>query len=171
MQLTADTGSIDLSGTINASGAAGGGSVELYAGQNLTLDSGSQIDACGLQGNSNGGTILLSTTAGAIDLQSGATLNVSGNGSGNGGIVYFRAPLNIAGNDVNSITNMTLDGVITGASHILAEGFQAYSYTGDTTINDTGSSSDIGQLARRYPEFHEQLWLGHTDPDSSRISS
>ncbi|MGO9018926.1 MAG: filamentous haemagglutinin family protein [Syntrophobacteraceae bacterium] len=140
VQLTADSGNLDVLGTIYASGAAGGGSVELNAGKNLTLESGAQIDACGLQGNSNGGTILLGSTSGTIDFQNGATLNVSGSGSGNGGSVYFRAPVNTAGNGVNNITNMTLDGVITGAKQILAEGFQVYAPLDGQTI----TSTDIG---------------------------
>ena len=109
VQLTADSGNIDLWGTINASNAAGGGSVALYAGQNLTLENRSLISAAGLQGNSNGGTILLSTTGGTINFNSVATLDVHASGSGQGGSVYLRAPVNTGGNDVN----MTLAGTST----------------------------------------------------------
>ena len=66
VQLTADSGNLDIRGTINASNAAGGGTVQLYAGQNLTLENRSLISAAGLQGNSNGGEILLSSTGGTI---------------------------------------------------------------------------------------------------------
>jgi hypothetical protein len=140
VQLTADSGNLNLSGAINASNAAGGGSVQLYAGQNLTLYNGSLIGAAGLQGNSNGGTILLSTTQGNLAFQQGATLDVSASGSGQGGTVYFRAPVNTAGGDVNSITNMNFAGSINGANQILAEGFQAYSYTGNMTITSANIS-------------------------------
>jgi filamentous hemagglutinin family protein len=130
VQLTADSGNLDLSGTINASNAAGGGTVELYAGQTLTLENGSRISAAGSQGNSNGGTILLSTTQGNLAFQQGATLDVSGSGSGKGGSVYLRAPLITGGTDVN----MDLAGAIKGAKQVVAEGYQAYSFTGNKTI-------------------------------------
>jgi filamentous hemagglutinin len=126
VQLTADSGNLNLSGAINASNASGGGSVQLYARQNLTLYNGSLIGAAGLQGNSNGGTILLSTTQGNLAFQQGATLDVSASGSGQGGTVYLRAPVNTAGSDVN----MNLAGAIKGATQILAEGFQYGTPTG-----------------------------------------
>ena len=139
VQLTADSGNLDLTGTINASTAAGLGSVVLNAGQNLTIHTGSLISASGLQGNSNGGEILLSSSQGILDLQHGATLDVSGSGLGQNGSVYFRASLNAGGTDVN----MNLSGIITGAKQIVAEGFQAYSFTGDKTI--TNGISRVGR--------------------------
>ena len=41
-------------------------------------------------------------------------------GSGQGGSVYFSAPLNASGTNVN----MNLAGAITGAKQIVAEGYQ-----------------------------------------------
>ena len=148
VQLIADSGSLDVWGTIDASGAAGGGTVDLYAGtgQNLTLHTGSLINARDCQGNSSGGEIMLGVTSattvskitvstiyGAIDFQGNATLSVSGSGSGNGGSVYFRAPVNTSGSTVNTLTNMNLAGIITGARQILAEGFQYGTPTGVST--------------------------------------
>ena len=156
VQLTADSGNLDLTGTINASTAAGLGSVVLNAGQNLTIHTGSLISASGLQGNSNGGEILLSSSQGILDLQHGATLDVSGSGLGQNGSVYFRASLNAGGTDVN----MNLSGIITGAKQIVAEGFQAYSFTGDKTI----TNGDIAGWQTGIAEFHEQLWFGCSIP-------
>ena len=91
------------------------------------------ISATGSPGSSaNGGEITLSSTGGTIYFNNGASLNVSGDGSGQGGSVYFRSSLNAGGTDVN----MNLDGAINGAKQIVAEGYQAYSYTGDYTIAD-----------------------------------
>ena len=135
--LTADRGSIDVKGSILTSDSNGAASVQLYAGSNLTLESGSAISATGSQSSANGGEITLSSTGGTIYFQNGASLDVSGGASGQGGNVYFRASVNTAVTDVNSLTNMNLAGSITGARQILAEGFQTYSYTGNTTITST----------------------------------
>ncbi len=153
VQLTADSGNLDLSGTINASDAAGGGSVELYAGQNLTLQNGSLISARGLQTGSSGGVILLSSTSGVLDLQKGATLDVSGGTSGQGGTVHFRGALS---NDLSAL-NMNLDGSIYGAKQILAEGVlygsnsgvsaQVYTYSGNDTITSQNISTWQGSIS------------------------
>ena len=93
---------------------------------------------------------------------SGATLDVAASGSGQGGSVYLRAPVNTAGSDVN----MNLAGTINGATQILAEGFQYGTPTGVSAQQYTYNNLTItstSQLARRNPEFHEYLWLGHTN--------
>ena len=147
VQLTADSGNIDLWGTINASNAAGGGSVALYAGQNLTLENGSLISAAGLQGNSNGGTILLSTTGGTINFNSVATLDVHQSGSGQGGSVYLE-PLITGGSDVK----MTLAGTINGATQIVAEGYQIYNpiTAGTITSPDLTNCYNLAQNFMSY---------------------
>ncbi|MHC1729277.1 MAG: filamentous hemagglutinin family protein [Syntrophobacteraceae bacterium] len=131
VRLTADAGNLGLWGTINASHAAGSGSVKLYAGRNLVLHTGSAINARGAD-NLQGGEISLSSTNGVIDFQQGAVLDVSGTAPGARGTVHFRASLNEAGDDVK----MNLAGKITGAREILAEGFHAYRFDGDKTITD-----------------------------------
>jgi filamentous hemagglutinin family protein len=137
--LTADQGSIDVKGSILASDPNGDSSVVLYAGSDLTLYSGSAISATGSRSSAHGGEILLSSTGGTLYFQQGATLDVSGGAPGQGGSVYFRAPQNSAGNDVN----MNLDGSITGAGQILAEAFQTYSLPVDNTNTAYITSNDI----------------------------
>ena len=138
--LTADQGSIDVKGSILTSDPNGAASVQLYAGGDLTLYSGSVISATGSpQSSANGGQIVLSSTGGTIYFNKGATLNVSGDGSGQGGSVYFRAAVNTAGTDVN----MNLAGAITGAKQIVAEGYQAYSLPVDSTNTAYITDNDI----------------------------
>ncbi|MGC9966099.1 MAG: filamentous hemagglutinin family protein [Syntrophobacteraceae bacterium] len=152
VQLTADSGNLDLSGKIDASNAAGNGSVELYAGQNLTVHNGSLISARGLKNGSDGGKILLSSTSGVLYLEKGATLDVSGGTSGQGGSVHFRGALS----DGLGAVNMNLDGNISGAKEILAEGVlygsdsgvsaQMYSYTGNKAISSQNISTWQGLI-------------------------
>ncbi|HEX9079477.1 MAG TPA: hypothetical protein VF795_07800, partial [Desulfuromonadaceae bacterium] len=125
--LTADSGAIDLYGTINADGNVvdvNGGRVELNAGAGLTLEASASISAKGTGSGASGGTVLLSSADGAftdiknakvfngnyaLQVKSGAKINVSGtadaSGVTHGGTVAFRA-------------------------------YQGYSKTGDNVLND-----------------------------------
>jgi filamentous hemagglutinin family protein len=85
VQITADTGSLEVSGTINASGASPG-SIALSAGGNLTLDGGAVLDAhaTGVARDSygldidaeNAAHVTLTSTAGTLTLDQGAVIDV-----------------------------------------------------------------------------------------------
>ena len=138
--LAADHGSITVTGTINASGITGG-SISLLANGSVTLQSGSKLDVSGRRFDDagKGGSIDLEAGAeqngvagnGAVDIQTGSTLNLSiaasdSNSASAGqfsGTLHIRAPQNTAGTDlfVNPI-----NGTITGASKIEVEGYKLY---------------------------------------------
>ena len=122
----ADDGDIDLLGTIDTSGDEGG-TVELYAGNNLNLDGTIDVHA-----DSSGGEVFLSAADGTLNFNNGSSIDVSGGEDGEGGKVFFRTMRNDAGDDVK----MNLNGTITGASRITAEAVKVYE---DNFI----SSSDI----------------------------
>jgi filamentous hemagglutinin len=104
--LSADHGSIDVTGTIDASHlqtGGTGGSIQLAAGGSVTLESGavltvaaSQLNDAGqggaitLQAGAYEGTSAATSTAG-IDLMSGSRIDLSVAG-GNGGTLELRAP-------------------------------------------------------------------------------
>ncbi len=164
--LTADQGSIDVKGNIVTSDPNGDSFIELYAGKDLTLES--AISATGSQSSAHGGEIVLSTTGGVINFENGATLDVSGGTSG--GNVYFRAPLDISGNDVNSITSMTLDGAITGARQIVAEGFQAYIVTGgDITSAESVWGTGIQNFMNGYGSVIQSGLFSHLTLQGSGV--
>ncbi len=148
--LTADRGSIGVKGSILASDPNGDASVGLYAGQNLTLESGSTTCATG-QGKFQWWADYieqhewLHRHAAGFKHVAPATLNVSGGGTGQGGTVYLRASWNSYSTNEN-----ILEGAITGASQIVAEGVlyggpigvstQQYKYGNYTiTSTDTGN--------------------------------
>ncbi len=90
--LSADTGSITVTGTIDASGTTGG-RIGLAAGANLALAStavlnvaGAQFDAAG-----KGGAVTLETVGGRIALATGSNIDLSVAGA-TGGTVHLRAP-------------------------------------------------------------------------------
>lgn len=94
--LAADAGSIVVQGTVDASGPTGGGRVELYANQDLTLSKGSLIDVRGTSTQtgssdpySNGGQVELVARNGKLALEADARIDVSSVGKGDAGRVTF----------------------------------------------------------------------------------
>ena len=121
IKLTADDsaygyGQINVYGKIDASANAvytDGGTVELYAQNDLNIQTGGQISATGSQG----GNVHLSSANGWINVNPGGTVDVSG---GSGGTVYLRAQRN--DNDMQ----INLSDSIRGASAVYAEAVRTY---------------------------------------------
>jgi filamentous hemagglutinin family protein len=143
VQLTADTGSIDISGTIDASGSKGG-YVDLNAGTGLTLSG--TIDAHATGAGEKGGEVWLGSGyisnpqsdseiprlgfTGTVNVKGGdAGTDSYGNslGAGQGGAVYFRAQR--TGTGAGSDVAIDLTGTVTGASRIAAEAVKKYNYS------------------------------------------
>jgi filamentous hemagglutinin len=149
--LEADQGSIDIEGTIDASGNASGsasdgsgGSVTLSASNDITVASNGVIDAAATAAGENGGTVELDLGSGnpaaAIQLSQGSNINVSGGGGstvaagadanvvlpGSGGTVLLRVPY-------GSVANVsTAPGTITGSSSTMLEAYDQVSASGET---------------------------------------
>lgn len=107
--LVASGGDVVNSGVLDASGQSGsdGGTVALASDRNVTLGSGSVIDASG----ANGGTVL-AIADGLLDDQAGAHVDVSDNGAGNGGQVELSGHerIHIAGSvDLGSNGHLLID--------------------------------------------------------------
>jgi filamentous hemagglutinin family protein len=140
--ITADSGSINVLGQINASGTAQGGTVALYAGtgppNSLTV-SGS-ISAAGIGGtgqNAPGGSVTLGV-GGPGQLVLSGLIDVSGyqnNQSVASGSVTFQAPV-INGNSLN--ISLAKGSTINGASAISVDAVQTY--TTDPTNNNQAIS-------------------------------
>ncbi len=165
-RVSADTGSIMLTGLIDASGTRGG-AVDLRANGSLTLASGSRIDASAATYDAagKGGSVFLSAgtqrdgsvrSNAFLDLQSGSTidLGVAEAAAGDAtfgkfsGTLHLRAPRNAANTDLqlNPIAS-----AITGASAITVEGYRLYDLTGtpDGTIT-TALQTQIRTEAEAY---------------------
>lgn len=139
--LTADGNDLNVYGKIDASGKDGGGRVELYAQNNVTLKNGGVINVSGTDAGAAGGGVLLNAASGYVDLQAGSTVNLPGNG-GAGGRLYLRALRN--GNDVK----IKIDGAIAGSSAVYAEAVRIYSYAaaGGKSI----TAADMGTATTGY---------------------
>ncbi len=142
-KLSADLGSITVTGTIDASGRRGG-LIALAAGRRLTLEDGAlltvaaqEFDAAG-----KGGDITLETrglNGGMLDLLAGSTLDLSvaaktatSAAAGNfSGTLHLRAPQTSGGTD---LALNHLASTINGASRITVEGFHVIDLTGSGLI-------------------------------------
>ena len=119
--LTADTGRISVSGTLDASRGTKGGTIALYAGNDLTLTSSSRLDAKKSgPGNGDGGQVLLSTAAGRLTLETGSVIDVGASWEGEKGEILFRAPA------IGQGADMDLGGAVAGASQITAYAVKKY---------------------------------------------
>jgi hypothetical protein len=157
-KLVADSGDIVLGGTIDVSDVGGGGSAQLIAGHNLTLLSGSRIDARGTSAAngasnpySNGGTVELAAIGGTLSFAQGATIDVSANpaGKSDAGSVVFSAPQNSRADGTPGIA-MALAGQVNAgapAGHasgsVVLEGARSYALPTTNNIATTASASSL----------------------------
>ena len=124
IELAADSGSISVAGTLDASGAGSAGRVDLYAGNGVSI--------AGTVSTAGAGEVTLSSEAGGINLASGGSVELSG-----GGTLTLRAPwTSFNGGGV------TLGGTITGASRVVLQPVQAYSF--DSSAEPGGLTTLLG---------------------------
>lgn len=132
-KLVADGGAIDIAGTVDASAEAGGGTIEMYAKNDLNLVPTGQLLAKGTGKNADGGEVFLSSDAGAVTTQAGSFIDVSGGESDgeseNGGTVTFRA-----GRDKVESGAVALDGDIAGARSVRMQAVKKYT---DSEVTST----------------------------------
>ena len=153
IHMAADEGELTLSGTLDAGGASTGGDVELHAGRDVVLADDSRIDASGTE---RGGSVLLNSSDGRVRMASGATIDVAGT---EGGTVHFRADRETATSGIN----MELQGTVSGASEIVAEGVQNYT-TAAPTLSATTYLAEAGTYMTNAAAMETAL-LGNLDLD------
>jgi filamentous hemagglutinin family protein len=137
--LTADTGSIDIAGTLSAPSAGLRGSIGLFAGNNVTLESTGALLANGSGATGRGGEIELSTDNGSITLDSGSVISASGEAQM--GSLLLRAPALVSSGNV-AIGNIGSN--ITNAGQLIIEPvLPAYASTADFTQNFTQIQNDV----------------------------
>lgn len=159
IQLVADAGAINVKGSLDASGATGGGQVELDADQGIHLFGGSRIAASGTSADtaadaaySDGGKVALYARNGRLDFDSGALIDVSADAAGksSGGEVVFSAPRTANGSGLQAAlagqvkvaggTVSVPGGQAPRAGTVILEGYQQYS--GITATSAAASTSD-----------------------------
>ncbi|MES2099766.1 MAG: filamentous hemagglutinin family protein [Pseudomonadota bacterium] len=106
--LAADTGRIDVAGTIGPGAADGGARVNLFADTGLALAAGSRILANGSNAGARGGELRIATRTGALDFDSAATIDVRAGDAGVAGSVIF----GVGRDDNNAMGATRLDGTV-----------------------------------------------------------
>ena len=158
--LSADSGSITVGGTINASGLTGGtinlqaaGSVVLEPGALLTVAAQNFNDAgqggtvtleAGSETNGNFSNLLLGTGP-QLDLEAGSTIDLSvaantGASAAMGeftGMLHLRAPQALGNTDLQV---QPINGTILNASSIIVEGYQVFDASADGSIDNQESN-------------------------------
>ena len=167
--LTADQGTITVSGTINTSGGnalnTGGGPIQLWAGTGLTLASGAQLLAnagapgpVGVNGNAavaQGGDITLGTASGYLTIDGGNAQEPTlismqgGGGAGSDGWLTLRAPRTSDDSNVQIQVQNPQGLTIASRQSVIVEGFKVYSATDLGGVDSgcgTGGSCDVADM-------------------------
>ncbi len=167
--LAVDSGTINVTGTIDASGVTGG-AIALYAYNGVTLANGSVLTVAAqqLDNAGKGGSVDLETGEaksiggvmtpgiGWIDIQMGSAIDLSVNG-GPGGTLHLRAPqisgIDGSGNPIlipvnsvisgNDLAIKPLNGRILNPSSIVAEGYAIFDLTGSGGIIDINTENAV----------------------------
>ncbi|MGH7941719.1 MAG: leukotoxin LktA family filamentous adhesin, partial [Limisphaerales bacterium] len=157
------SGDFENSGTIATNGASNlnAGNVNVQAGQNVKLDSGSTVAANGEGSNSNGGNIQMVATQNAA-ANAPAIVEANGGGaSGNGGSVEFSAKGTLtldggtfsAGATQGNAGKVSFDPTDLDLSGTITSGGADLNYSGDTitvqpgtTISSRNTASGANQL-------------------------
>ncbi len=153
--LSADQGSITVTGTIDGSGQTGG-EISLEANGSVTLASGSRLTVAAqdFDNAGKGGQVTIEAGSqrngvvgtGTVDIRSGSTIDLSvasktaasesyGKFSGK---LHLRAPQNSTRSDLSVAA---INGTIVDASSILVEGYRLYDLTGTGTITSSVQST------------------------------
>jgi filamentous hemagglutinin family protein len=175
--LAADRGTLTIDKVINASGMApdeAGGTISLY-GQSVILTSGGALTATAFNyqdpnSTLRGGSVSIGTTGGIgsngradLQINSDATINVSGGGEGIGGTVRLRAPIARAGNIYDSTKSTVaidpVNGSVVGASSVTVEAYQVF-----TPANTNAVFDGIIDPAGTFDSNGNALPVGQTNP-------
>lgn len=135
--LTTDTGSILVHGVLDASGQMPG-SIRLSAGQNVMLANGAVLNVSSSMADSagKGGTVLLETLGGVIDMQRGSRIELAAGGESRGTLT-LRVPR--LGNDIG--TGHQLLSGINGAGAIYIDAFRVYDNIDAVASSGSGGST------------------------------
>lgn len=136
IEISAEHGALDVAGQLNASSADKGGSIELWAQNNLTLAAGGKLLAN--SENGKGGNVTLGSSTGFIDAQANALIDVQGKSTD--GDVLVRASRTSNNADVK-VTG--LQATILSDKPIIVEAVKVYNNGGKgfTSVGGSGTAA------------------------------
>jgi filamentous hemagglutinin len=150
--LSNDGGSLDILGSIDASGS-GAGSVSLAALN--AVDIGGSINASASGSGQSGGSLSITSTSGVVHVDSTATINLAGAPGAPGGslaLIVPRASLTgLLSQAAGNPAAISLGGNIQGTQQVQVEGLATYNAANDVVAN-TISAADIATNAPWYTD-------------------
>ncbi|MCQ8103515.1 filamentous hemagglutinin family protein [Methylomonas sp. SURF-2] len=164
IQLAADSGAVNVAGTLDARGGQGG-SIGLAAEDAIGVLDGAKLLAGAIAENGAGGKVWLSSIddrqnpdGAGIVIQSAAGIDVSANGDGKAGEVVLRAER--VGNDI-AVADIA-DGVIVGTDAVQLEAVRIYDYSVlNQTALDTIQSHTQQYMDAAYPLVSARFGNGY----------
>lgn len=139
IKITADTGRINVNGTLSTNNAVDG-SIGLFAQNGLSLLVGARLDASNATVGMKGGRIDLHTVSGVLDLAANTEINLSGGGAGLGGTLHLRAPRTGPGVG-NGVAVNALSSNVIGAKRTVLEAFKVFE-----NVASVSSGSGVGSV-------------------------
>jgi hypothetical protein len=153
-------GSVQIAGVLDASGASGG-SIGLYANNQVALQAGGVLDASASAAGATGGNIVISSrvtpnlaapaTPDAIVLDPNARISVGGGAAGSGGTITLRANAMASGGTTPSDVEVAALPVAmlqaSGSREVNVEGVIVDSRAGNVTIDSTLLATEQTKLS------------------------
>ncbi|KVW95123.1 filamentous haemagglutinin family protein [Thiobacillus denitrificans] len=134
IRISADGGTLDVAGTLDASGDVAG-RIELFARDDVNVLASARLKAISSGALEDGGDIEIGTRDGSLDLAADSAIDVSGGAGGQGGTVLLRAS-----RTANDVKIGALGGSIDGARSVAVEAVRVYN-PGDIGTLDTGTDA------------------------------
>lgn len=135
--LSAAGGSLEIGGNavLTAQTADAGGTIELYAQEDLTIAANAVLSADAPEDSDGaGGTLYAAAARGSLTMADGAYVSVAGDGDGAGGTVHFRA----LRDDDTGTTGISLAGIMDGAAEVIAEAVRVYDDDSGVLVDSDG---------------------------------
>jgi len=176
--LTADTGVVDIAGTIAAPSAATRGAITLSGGTGVVLEASGQLLANGSGAGGRGGEIEINSTCATCTITLDAGSVVQAAGSAQMGELVLRAPALVATNDV-AINDQPgapagIGADVSQAGQVIVEPVMVFQETAAGLANgDLGSDvgTAAGFLATAAPTIGARLTSPSTTPISVQVGA
>jgi filamentous hemagglutinin family protein len=153
-------GNVTLRGRLDADGAAGG-SIRVAAQGDVVVKDGAALTARAEADGGQGGSIETSSGEGVVRWEAGARLDVSGSGTGRGGVARMQVTRQrLLAPDLSGIV---LEADVVGAREIVVEGLQRYVETdgrldaADVAAYDSQAYLDAAEFMQSAPSIADAI--------------
>ncbi|MDP1926193.1 MAG: filamentous hemagglutinin, partial [Thiobacillus sp.] len=169
-----DDGKINVAGTLDASGEKAG-RIELFAKNNVNVESTARLAAVSSGANEDGGDIVIGTRKGQLNLEAsdqGKGIDVSGGAGGQGGTVLLRAPRTRVvtnGVEVLDVAVTALSSTISGARSVSVEAVKVYNPGDIGTLDPATNTLSLATADFETIKNDNAAFAGHLDTGGNYV--